>query len=972
MALPNMALPRIPARPGIFWYCLCVHVSFIAYDLFCAATAMAAAQFASTLMFFRKMRREFASPVARHHPSLAVLLPCKGAPERFESDIRSLLDQDYPGALEFIFVTPSESDPAYVRLKSLLAQRSGASAILLASNARPTRSSGWITDVFYALDRARPQAEVLLFAVTDQQVTTSWAREMVAPLADPAVVLATSTFLYVPERKGLWNLLRMAWMGYGIPYFILMDGVDGASLAMRRKDFEELGVRGIWEGTITNDLALAAKARGWGRQIRFVTRAMTVCRESFDFRQLYDNLSRWVLYFRVYDLRFWGLGAVQLLVKLWILTWAVRQRAWPLAAYALLADALNLYFVFRTFRRFLPERFTGINPAYRRFPLLAALYSPLVLALYVLTYLRSACSSDIHWGGVHYRIHGPREVEVVTDAQACGASRVRRLGRAGLVVLAGCALGAGCWPGPWGALSWFVFVPLLWAIRDETPGRSFLWGWLFGGAWFAAGVPWLLGVTQRWLNIPMPEPAFWFAAMCAYHGLIFALACGAARWLGQAWQRRRAIDPAAATAAAFIPAVVAAEGLVPMLFPAQLANTQFFHLPSVQIVSVLGMAGLAWLIAAFNAAVFLCLESWGRAPALFRRRLALAAGAAALLAANEAWGRRRMRQIDAQTAVRIAQGRALRVGMVQGPLSYEHDNLYPLPLAEIAAQNLPAYTRLSRPAAGSGGLDLLIWPGNIYPGPVEYGPQDGSEPRLEGSPLADALRARMPFRIPLLSCGVGSDPGGEHTICLLNGASQRPLGAVEKRTLTPFADYMPCGRFLPVLRRISPNTRALARGRRQKLLELPGRARLGVLICYEDFMAEDARRFVRLGADLFVDRASDAWADDTMVPGQHLLLAAMRAVENGRYLLRVTDSGVSAVVDPAGRILQSIAPRQEGVIVATVALLEERTPYIALGRGLYLLAVLLLLGAALPLLVVEYRAQGRPKEEPCPTPKPAA
>ncbi|MBI4675968.1 MAG: apolipoprotein N-acyltransferase [Elusimicrobia bacterium] len=927
-------------------------MNFTAFDLFCAAAAMAAAQLFSTLKFYLKMRRESACAPADHHPTLTVLLPCRGVTECFERNIRSFLDQDYPGGIEYVFVTPSESDPAFVSLKSILAQAPGVKARLLASNIEPVRSTGWSANLFHAMDLVKPSSEALLFTVSDMWVTRTWARDVVAPLADPSVLVATNNMLFVPERKGFWTFLRMAWLGYATPYFILMDGVDGAAIAMRRKDFEGFGVRKVWEGAIARDLALSRRARQAGKKVSFVTRAIPVSGEGLGFRQLFNDLSRWVFFFRVYDPLFWGMGAVQLLVKLWILTWAVLHPCLPLAAFALLTDMVNLYCVFRTYRAFLPDRFAGIHPSYRRFELLAALAAPLVLALYVLNYARSVFGDDVWWAGTLYRVHGPEELEVVARPPFL----FKRFLPVGLVVLAGSLLGAGYWPGRLGIFAWFAFIPLLWVIRNEPSRKALLWGWLFGCAWYASGTPWLLGVIKGWLNIRMPEPVLWLAVVCAYHGLIFAAACGAARWLAEAWRMRRGMDPSVALAAAFAPAVVAAEGFFPMLFPVHLADTQSFHLPFVQIVGTLGTAGPAWLIAGFNAAAFLVLASWDETRPVFRRRLAVVACLAALLAANEAWGRRRMGEIRAEAEARVAQGRALSVAMVQGAPWNKTGSILPRPLSKLAEENLPAYQRLSSQALAAGPVDLLIWPGNVLPDAVEYRSVDGFEPRLKGVPLAEVLRPRLPSRQPVLLGAMGKAEGESRWIVLLAGASQEPLGVVEKRVLTPFGDYVPAERLLPFLRRASPNTRSMAGGQGPSILRLGDKAKIGALICYEDLVAGHAGRLSRAGAEVLVDQVSDSWGDATMVPEQHLRLAAMRAVENRRYLLRAAVTGVSAVVDPAGRILQSIGPRQEGVIFATVPLLDDRPFSSRVGRGGYCLAALLLLAAALACLAPSGRS----------------
>jgi len=192
-----------------------------------------------------------------------------------------------------------------------------------------------------------------------------------------------------------------------------MGCVTGQSIAMRREEFDKLGVRRIWENVLMEDMALASAARGWGRKIRFVGRAMPVATDNCGAREFFGVFNKWLRCFRVYDFRFWAMGGMLILGKLWILAWGLRHPAYGLLAYFAALETLNLYVVFRTYQKFLPDRFEGIHPAYRRFPLLAAFSWPLLILVWIVNWLSSLWSNDRHWGGVHYRLRGPDRVEIV-------------------------------------------------------------------------------------------------------------------------------------------------------------------------------------------------------------------------------------------------------------------------------------------------------------------------------------------------------------------------------------------------------------------------------------------------------------------------------------------------------------------------------------------------------------------------------
>jgi apolipoprotein N-acyltransferase len=106
-----------------------------------------------------------------------------------------------------------------------------------------------------------------------------------------------------------------------------------------------------------------------------------------------------------------------------------------------------------------------------------------------------------------------------------------------------------------------------------------------------------------------------------------------------------------------------------------------------------------------------------------------------------------------------------------------------------------------------------------------------------------------------------------------------------------------------------------------------GPARLSVSICYEAIFPELVREFTARGAELLVNVTNDAWYGTTSAPYQHLAMAAFRAVENRRYLVRAANTGITAVVDPRGRVLEPTRLFDTTVLVREVPLVAESTFY---------------------------------------------
>jgi apolipoprotein N-acyltransferase len=124
-----------------------------------------------------------------------------------------------------------------------------------------------------------------------------------------------------------------------------------------------------------------------------------------------------------------------------------------------------------------------------------------------------------------------------------------------------------------------------------------------------------------------------------------------------------------------------------------------------------------------------------------------------------------------------------------------------------------------------------------------------------------------------------------------------------------------------------------------------GNHSFGVFICYESIFADEIRHFAKSGAEVLVNISDDGWYGDTSAPWQHLNMARMRAIENRRWLLRATNSGVTAAIDPYGRVTQS-APRHVFTSLAVrFGYVERRTFYTIFGDVFAWLCVLVVLGA---------------------------
>src|SRR6185437_15121836 len=152
-------------------------------------------------------------------------------------------------------------------------------------------------------------------------------------------------------------------------------------------------------------------------------------------------------------------------------------------------------------------------------------------------------------------------------------------------------------------------------------------------------------------------------------------------------------------------------------------------------------------------------------------------------------------------------------------------------------------------------------------------------------------------------------------------------GRYDKEYLLAFGEYIPFGDTFPSLYSMSPNSSHFAEG--TSLDPLPfGDHRIAALICYEDILPAFVNKAVRHSdPDLLVNLTNDAWFGDSTEPWIHLALAKLRAVEHRRYLVRSTNSGVSALIDPVGRVPLHGGTFKEESLIGVAKFMRASTVY---------------------------------------------
>ena len=259
-------------------------------------------------------------------------------------------------------------------------------------------------------------------------------------------------------------------------------------------------------------------------------------------------------------------------------------------------------------------------------------------------------------------------------------------------------------------------------------------------------------------------------------------------------------------------------------------------------------------------------------------------------------------------------GAPLRVAAVQGNVA-QHDKWNPALRDEILDRHLD----LTRTAAADGAR-LVVWPEAATPFAFE------SDPARAASIRRAARAAGAHLLLGTTEIAHDGGPPRYFNAAVMVDSAGDTAGIYRKHHLVPFGEYVPLRRLLFFVSPLVETVGDFSAGPGPRPLVMDGQP-VGAAICYEIIYPGLVRGFVTRGSKLLVTVTNDAWYGRSSAPHQHFQQASMRAIEQGRFLVRAANTGISGVVDPYGRVLAStplFAPR---VVTADVRLLEGRTVY---------------------------------------------
>jgi apolipoprotein N-acyltransferase len=508
---------------------------------------------------------------------------------------------------------------------------------------------------------------------------------------------------------------------------------------------------------------------------------------------------------------------------------------------------------------------------------------------------------------------------------------------------------------PWRSLfAWFGLAPLLWALvaagsRPRPLRLGFLLGYLAGVLWYMGNCYWVRDTMMKYGDMPPFAPELLLLGFGLYLGLYW----GAFGLCFAAAQRRFSFRTALAAAPFLWIALDLAAARITSFPWDQLGYSQIDNGLLTRLAPWTGVYGITFVLVAANSLIAgrwrLNWDIWTDSSSrgrLLGRRTWLAAGLLVIPVLMNGIHVRTPTPAPTATAVLIQPNlRVEGVGFWAAPGEWE---AHMATFARLANEQCKTYIAGIPETGASGGEiicppyathpDLVVWPES----PAPYFEED---PRYRTALQQLTTSTQAPFIVGTV--GMDLDPEAhdwrEFNSALVTGQDGHRIGRYDKIHLVPFGEYVPFQRFLFFARKLTGKVSRFDRGQEHSTFLINGH-RYGVFICYEAVFADEVREYAKYGAEALVNISDDGWYGDTSAPWQHLNMTRMRAIENRRWIVRATNNGITASIDPYGRVRQSIPRHAEDALPAGYGFRTDTTFYTAHGDVFAWLCVLLSLG----------------------------
>lgn len=464
-----------------------------------------------------------------------------------------------------------------------------------------------------------------------------------------------------------------------------------------------------------------------------------------------------------------------------------------------------------------------------------------------------------------------------------------------------------------GYIVWIAFIPLFWALKDvKSVYQGLLLGFITGLSCHIGLIYWITYVVVNYGYLPIYLGITLMFLLACYLSLYTAIFAAGLVFF------RRKIALYFAAPVLWICLEYGKSNLITGFPWENLGYSLFQNHYLLQFADIGGVYGLSLLIVLANTAIFEVIT--GRS----KKKFITAAIVFLLIGGITFYGINRSKQVEsivdntAEVDVSLIQGNIDQSIKWNDNYQKETINIY----EKLSLQNVPAKN------------GLIIWPETALP----FNYQDSSSFQNQVKDIS--LKTKSWFIFGSTSYDRAKDNTDYFNSAFILSPDGETKGKYDKVHLVPYGEYVPLREVFPFIKKLTAGMGDFTAGKSYSPLTMDNR-KVGILICYEAILPFAARTYKKNGAELLVNITNDAWFGSTSAPYQHFSMARFRAVENRLYLARSANTGISAIVDPTGKVVVQTNIFERTALKGKVKFLNIPTIYAKYGDVLVLICYLL-------------------------------
>ncbi|MFI5174563.1 MAG: apolipoprotein N-acyltransferase [Terriglobia bacterium] len=484
----------------------------------------------------------------------------------------------------------------------------------------------------------------------------------------------------------------------------------------------------------------------------------------------------------------------------------------------------------------------------------------------------------------------------------------------------------------YGWLSWFALLPIFSVLLQPITRRAaFLYSLLFGAVFYALLIYWVVGVMHQFGFLPLPLALLFHLGFSLYNA-VFLAAFGilARKILTQNYLFLQRFLPTPVQIALLNSVLVAA-----LWVAVEYGQTHLFggfpwcllgyslvdYLGIMQVTTITGIYGVSFLVCGINVML---------AHALYQRKRRLFMGTAivlGLLLTGDFAFRAGLTERSAESVSQEPQTAASRHEVAILQMNIPQDTDWTRPVFDAWLSTLERMLLASH-------AEIAVMPEN--PAPFYYPDDRPFTERLES--MVNRSGSFLIAGVVMSHADAQGHAGSYNSVATL-APDGHLIAAYDKQHLVPFGEYVPLRKYLSFAGKLTREVSDFSAGDKYTLSLIHGN-RAGIFVCYEAIFPDLVRRFTARGAEVLINITNDGWYGDSSAPYQHFEMSRVRAIENRRYLIRAANTGISAIVDPHGRVLEMTTLNTQAVLRGGFECRTDRTFYVRFGDVFAWLCVL--------------------------------